>query len=153
MLGIIAVAVLHFTSKSESLPHSVPLELSIRTVNITGPSDPPWVPAPSGRGTYGLYSSCLTTLALCLYTAIYLNINPDHWKVRSFLWRPLWVVFATFGPELILWLAFDQWYTARLLYKQVNKIGTRWSMENQVPNVSSQKCKDLKWNTQHTLLL
>ena len=33
-----------------------------------------WQPEPGNRGTYGLLSSCVITMVLCVWTAVHLNI-------------------------------------------------------------------------------
>lgn len=38
-----------------------------------------WHPEPERRGTFSILSSCVITLALCVWTSIHLNI-PEHKK-------------------------------------------------------------------------
>jgi hypothetical protein len=88
----------------------------------TGPSSPPYVPDPSGRGTVGLVISCVVTLSLCVWTAIHMNIDPlrNRWKRLAHKFG--WVALGIFAPELVLWRALSQWLTARELCKQGNSV-------------------------------
>lgn len=138
MLGIAAIAISYLASKSCSLPYNVPLELSIRAVATDGPSDPPWVPVPSGRGTYELVLSCFTTLGLCVWTVIHLNIDPNSSTTRSVFRRLLWMVGAVFVPEIVVWSAFEQWKNARVLRDEINRLGLRAISGDQAAYVSNE---------------
>ncbi|PVH77225.1 hypothetical protein DL98DRAFT_534972 [Cadophora sp. DSE1049] len=93
------------------------------TPNLTALHDtiaPAWVNEPSERGTWRILYSCTFTLVLCVYTAMHLNI-PAHydsrWKARRRLAK--WVAIAIFGPEVIVYVAFEQWYLARQFLKKL----------------------------------
>jgi len=82
---------------------------------------PPWVSSPRTRGTFEILYSCSFTLALCAYTAIHLNVPPPKENKLSFYLRKAkWVVIALFGPEVVLYAAWDQWYQARVFCRQFN---------------------------------
>ena len=83
-----------------------------------GPSSPPYVPDPSGRGTVGLILSCVVTLSLCVWTAIHMNVDPSRNKWRRFLNKLVWVLLGILAPEFVLWRACSQWLSARELCKQ-----------------------------------
>lgn len=89
-----------------------------------GPTEPSYVAGPSGRGTIELLTTCVITLALCVWTAIHLNV-PSHdergrWK--RFQKKFQWAIFALIAPELVVWRAFAQRQTARKLRDTCNKI-------------------------------
>ena len=75
-----------------------------------------WVTEPNGRGTFGLVTSCLFTLSICVWSAMHLNVPP---KTRSMLWRWMvnlkWTGLGIFGPELLVWIAWRQYSSARVL--------------------------------------
>ncbi|KAF2728140.1 hypothetical protein EJ04DRAFT_504545 [Polyplosphaeria fusca] len=67
-----------------------------------------WRPSPTERGTFNILSSCVLTLALCVWTALHLNI-PEHGKVHQQTWRKCgWLAIGLFAPEFIFVTAFYQ---------------------------------------------
>ena len=69
---------------------------------------PPWVSSPRTRGTFEILYSCSFTLALCVYTAIHLNVPPPKEnvpplkedKLSFYLRKAKWLVIALFRPDL-----------------------------------------------------
>ncbi len=86
---------------------------------------PAWVEEPSDRGTWNMniLNSCSFTLVLCVYSAIHLNI-PGHYNTRWQNWRRQvdWAAIAIFGPEIVVYVAFEQWYLARRFLKELKEI-------------------------------
>ena len=73
-----------------------------------------WVSEPRGRGTWSLLYSCIFTLFLCVYTAIHLNVPPQHESSFVFYMRKTkWVLIALLAPEIVLYSAWLQWRSAR----------------------------------------
>ena len=65
-----------------------------------------WRDEPLTRGTWNILSTCLITLALCLWTALHLNI-PRH---REGVWRSKmrkarWLLLGLLAPEMIAYTA------------------------------------------------
>jgi hypothetical protein len=75
-----------------------------------------WHPEPRGRGTFSVLSACLTTMILCVWTAVHLNI-PDHngGTRQKFLRKPGWLLLALLAPEVVAWNAWQQRQSAREL--------------------------------------
>ena len=63
-----------------------------------------WKPAPTERGTFGILSTCILTLLLCVYTCLHPNI-PAHgvkeWYNRPWSSRAVWVFTGLFAPEFV----------------------------------------------------
>lgn len=87
-----------------------------------------WHPEPTFRGTYGILSSCLITMTLCIWTAVHLNL-PEH-NAKGFIkpqtWRKmLWLVTSLFAPELVRKcnsppsLPTTHWQVAWMTFKQL----------------------------------
>ncbi|KAF9876123.1 hypothetical protein CkaCkLH20_06569 [Colletotrichum karsti] len=58
-----------------------------------------WQPEPKERGSWSILSSCLTTIGLCVWTALHLNI-PEHGRKPAVPWRKiLWAILGLFAPE------------------------------------------------------
>jgi hypothetical protein len=86
-----------------------------------------WHPEPEGRGTYGLLSTCLLTMILCVWTAVHLNL-PEHRRhsvsyLPSFqtLRKLRWLLIGLFAPEVVSWSAFEQYREATTLYNDMKE--------------------------------
>ena len=83
---------------------------------------PGWVSEPDGRGTWKLLYSCLITLFLCVYSAIHLNVGPPG--ETAFKWwihKCKWVGVGIVSPELVLYCAGKQWFSARRLCRKLDE--------------------------------
>jgi hypothetical protein len=90
--------------------------------NMTTPSLPAysWVEEPKQRGTFGIFSFCLTTVTICVWSAVHLDI-PDtrHSSTRRFRIRVAWMLVALIAPEFLLFLAINQSIDAHTLETKV----------------------------------
>ena len=89
-----------------------------------------WEPEPNGRGTYGILSSCIITMVLCVWTAVHLNI-PEHKSANPRQNVPWWkgptqgsrrlgfVLLGLFAPEIVAWIAFEQNTEARIFHRKM----------------------------------
>jgi len=91
--------------------------------NITEPAAR-WTPEPSTRGTFGLISSCVITLSLCVWSCVHLNV-PDHKGERKQIWRKIgWVIVGSLVPEMVVFTAWYQRHEAKkLLYFMMDQCG------------------------------
>jgi hypothetical protein len=70
------------------------------------------------RGTMDVLIVCLTTIILCVYNAIHLNIPAPREKRRTqFLRKIKWILVAILSPEVVLNAAWIQLNEARALRK------------------------------------
>ncbi|KAH9215019.1 hypothetical protein DL95DRAFT_299580, partial [Leptodontidium sp. 2 PMI_412] len=61
---------------------------------------------PATRGTFGVSSTCLITISLCIWTAIHLNIPGQSEKKSVQVWRKVkWLVIGLLAPEIVLFTA------------------------------------------------
>ena len=88
--------------------------------NTTSPGDPSflWKPEPTQRGTFGILSFCLSTLIICVWSALHFDIpitrlTPTH----QFFIHVSWLVVALIAPEVLLCAAIDQRVDAEILMK------------------------------------
>lgn len=86
--------------------------------NHTAPIKPTWVPEPNSRGTWGIISSCLLTLCLCLWTALHLNV-PISKHEQTWL-KASWLLVGLLAPEFVVYNAWAQWTRVRSLTKTMN---------------------------------
>ncbi|RYP75180.1 hypothetical protein DL771_002505 [Monosporascus sp. 5C6A] len=82
---------------------------------------PSWVVEPGGRGTWSLLYSCVFTLALCVYSAIHLNVPPPGDRFHYYRRKTVWVLIAIFAPEVVLFTAWSQWLSATTLCRKLNE--------------------------------
>ncbi|KAI5797792.1 hypothetical protein EDC01DRAFT_39180 [Geopyxis carbonaria] len=84
---------------------------------------PAWVAGPRTRGTFEILSSCIFTLALCVYTAIHLNVPPQGESIyRNYVRITKWVLIALVAPEIVLYAAVLQFRLARKFCTAYNSI-------------------------------
>ncbi len=76
--------------------------------NVTSNPTTAWVPEPTVRGTWGILSSCIITISLCVWTAVHLNI-PEHQRTKRQIWRKLkWLLLGLLAPEMVAYVAWHQ---------------------------------------------
>ena len=96
-----------------------------RTANSTAPAHNWWVHEPQGRGTWDIVYSCFTTLSLCAWTAFHPNVPFKDSDTRFAFTRVGWMLVSIFLPEMVLYCAWDQWWAARCLKHEINRLGQR----------------------------
>ncbi|KAK5746853.1 hypothetical protein LTR17_000483 [Elasticomyces elasticus] len=68
----------------------------------------PWQAEPTVRGTYGILSTCLLTMILCIWTAVHLNLEDGRNAWIQTGRKSGWLIIGLFAPELVAWTAFQQ---------------------------------------------
>lgn len=85
---------LFFYSRSIPMPWSA---LGQEPLNATAQ----WEGEGSGRGTWTIFSTCVVTLILCVWTAVHLNV-PQYGHAESRVWRKIgMMLMALYGPEVV----------------------------------------------------
>ncbi|KAK5745728.1 hypothetical protein LTR17_001229 [Elasticomyces elasticus] len=67
-----------------------------------------WQAEPTVRGTYGILSTCLLTMMLCIWTAVHLNMEDGRNAWIQTGRKSEWLIIGLFAPELVAWTAFQQ---------------------------------------------
>ena len=102
--------------------------LPLISASGTSPSEPSFVPDPSGRGTVGLLWSCILTLWPCVWTAIHLNIPARHstsWQ--RFLTKLPYAAVTLVFPEFMLLLVVLQFQSAWRFASEMNRVIASWN--------------------------
>ena len=87
--------------------------------NRSMPETVGWQSDPNSRGTFTLVSSCLLTLTICIYSAMYPNVPPHgESSLRYWLRSIKWALLGVFGPELVVYIAWKQYFSARTIVKR-----------------------------------
>lgn len=84
----------------------------------------PWTAGPPGRGTLNILWTCISTLALCVWTAVHPNIKPSVGLNSSYFARAGMMLLAIVFPEHILSTAWSQYRSARMTCSIVNNFIT-----------------------------
>jgi hypothetical protein len=111
IFSYLTVVVVFFKLYSAS---AIPLSASLALRNQ--PQVVGFVQDPNGRGTFGLIISCVLTLILCVWSALHLNIPTPHEPFFRAIWRSIcWILAGIYAPELVVFTAWRQWSSAKLL--------------------------------------
>ncbi|MCJ1453369.1 hypothetical protein MMC28_003716 [Mycoblastus sanguinarius] len=113
---------------------SVVTALSIPTFPNASSSSPPpklgWVSQPNQRGSIDIIWSCITTLVICCWVMLHLNVpakTDSFWTL--FLRRARWLMFAVLSPELVMLFACGQWASAKRSVAEMQGLGHNyWTM-------------------------
>lgn len=90
-----------------------------------------YVSDPNGRGTLHILFSCLLTLSLCVWSAVHLDLPRQNESDTQYTLRYLkWSLLGLFGPELLIWVAWRQYISARVLTTSIHEVSTCWHVEN-----------------------
>ncbi|RDW87827.1 hypothetical protein BP5796_03521 [Coleophoma crateriformis] len=81
-----------------------------------------WSEGPQHRGSFDILWTCLSTLALCVWTAVHPNILQAPSFKRSLLSRLGMMVVAVVFPELIISAAWRQLRSAQWLHPRINAL-------------------------------
>ncbi|KDQ06935.1 hypothetical protein BOTBODRAFT_82753, partial [Botryobasidium botryosum FD-172 SS1] len=82
-----------------------------------------WVPQPTFRGTFGIFSLCLSTMVICVWSTIHMDIPTERRSMtQSTIHGVSWMLSALFCPELLLFIAFNQRMSARGILKQASEL-------------------------------
>jgi len=90
-----------------------------------GDAEPSFVSSDGTRSTYDLVETCIVTLLLCSWTSIHLDIpgGKDRGSYRRAIWQKVqWTATGILFPELILWMAFAEFWEARCLCFELAKL-------------------------------
>lgn len=82
-----------------------------------------WVDEPDGRGTFGIITSCVATLTLCVWSAMHLNIAPAKQTYWQRVWYLIkWILLGILIPELVILSAWRQYLSAKRMTKEMKLI-------------------------------
>jgi hypothetical protein len=88
--------------------------------NTTANDTVRWQPEPTTRGTFGVPSSCLITMSLCIWTTVHLNVPEHNGEFRQLLRKGKWLLIRLVAPEMVLFTAWYQHVRARDTVKMVS---------------------------------
>ncbi|PWY94235.1 hypothetical protein BO94DRAFT_532186 [Aspergillus sclerotioniger CBS 115572] len=76
-----------------------------------------YMPEPHQRGTFGLLWSCLSTLILCVWTAMHPNLVPVQRPLAKTYYKLCLMICAIIFPEMIMCMAVAQWLHAKRVHR------------------------------------
>ena len=86
---------------------------------------PPWVLSSEIRGTSSILWSCLVTLVACIYTALHLNVPDKQGRRAQLFAKANWVLSALLAPEVLIYVALNQFLEARRLRRELRLIAAK----------------------------
>ena len=91
-----------------------------------------WVSGPEGRGTLDILWSCTTTIFLCSWTVLCLNIPEPGLNRWGFLkYKLRWQLFTIAFPEVVVGMAAEQWESANQSVREFKRLGyPQWTMRH-----------------------
>ncbi|KAF8811620.1 hypothetical protein BYT27DRAFT_7183765 [Phlegmacium glaucopus] len=104
-----------------------------------------WVSPPPTRGTFNILTTCVLTLILCMWTAMHMNIPPqDESPISRMARKLMWTLIALLAPEIVAYIAWRQWISAKSLAKEINDI-----IDKQDSHGMPQSPQNRRWTIVH----
>ncbi|PSS31930.1 hypothetical protein PHLCEN_2v2311 [Hermanssonia centrifuga] len=94
-------------------------QLSIFNATQSQPAYVTWEPEPTRRGTFNILSTCITTLAFCVWSSVHIDVVDN--KRNAFLQKLLWLFVGLLAPEILLIMAYSQRRLASKLTTEANE--------------------------------
>ena len=87
------------------------------------------VAEPDGRGTYSLFWSCFSTIVVCTWSALHLDVPRKHGTWCLFRRKIGWTLIAVLAPEYIIGRATENCFVACSLLKKITRYGGQgWTL-------------------------
>ncbi|KAF3939537.1 hypothetical protein ABW19_dt0209686 [Dactylella cylindrospora] len=116
---ILSFIFLNLISTASSRPLEINEEL-FQNETLAGTLLVGYAEEPNVRGTASLVLSCVLTLILCVWSALHLNVPPPNDSNLNYCWTcARWIFAGIYAPELVVFTAWRQWSSARVLHKIV----------------------------------
>ncbi|EKM48595.1 uncharacterized protein PHACADRAFT_202622 [Phanerochaete carnosa HHB-10118-sp] len=77
------------------------------TLSASTASTELWRSGPNSRGTWEIISTCLSTLIICAWSAVHVDV-PPHYRKRSLINKVRWLLIGLLAPDWLLFAAFNQ---------------------------------------------
>jgi hypothetical protein len=91
-----------------------------------------WVSSPLSRGTIDIVWQCLSTVVLCNYVMLHLNVPAPSDRYWTRFWRKMrWAIVGFLAPEIPMLFACGQWASAKRSRDAMRALGhENWSIEH-----------------------
>ncbi|KAK5948824.1 hypothetical protein OHC33_010075 [Knufia fluminis] len=93
-----------------------------------------WQGGSNQRGTADIIWSCFSTIFLCLWSMLHLNLpapTDEYWTI--FRRKARWLLLGVLAPEVPMLMACGQWSSAKRSVKEMQELGLtteQWSMSH-----------------------
>ncbi|TCD71380.1 hypothetical protein EIP91_010086 [Steccherinum ochraceum] len=81
-----------------------------------------WQGEPQFRGTFSIITSCISTLVICTWATIHVNIRAQYSRSGSIATKVGWMFIGILAPEYLLLIAFLDYFAARKLVREWNEV-------------------------------
>lgn len=83
-----------------------------------------WRSSPRERGTIDIIWSCISTVFLCLWSMLHLNVPGPHDTFSTIFWRKSrWLLLGILAPEVPMMFACGQWSSAKRSVQKMRELG------------------------------
>lgn len=93
-----------------------------------------WQSGPNERGTADIIWSCFSTIFLCLWSMLHLNLPAPTDGYWTIFWRKArWLALGILAPEVPMLFACGQWSSAKRSVAEMERLGCtleRWSLSH-----------------------
>lgn len=95
-----------------------------------------WKASPTTRGTFDILTICLTTLLLCIWTAVHLNVAPPEstWSLR--LRKIGWLFLTLIAPEMVAYTAWCVYCSSSPMLSHLRKMHTLLEVQSMIVKIS-----------------
>ena len=103
---------------------------------------------------------CLTTVFLCTYTTLFLNIKPKQRLLEQILHKSKWAAFTVFCPEVVMAMAGEQWRSTVQSVEDFTQLKRRLEEARSDPEKGTEvrddallsRLQTTPWTAQHAFL-
>jgi len=98
--------------------------------NATGESaHQGWTSSPDQRGTIDILWTCISTLFICVWTSLHLNVPAKDGSVLVWLQKLKWAIIAAAAPEIVTLYACQQFLLAYIQSINMRRLGyDKWTI-------------------------
>lgn len=112
-----------------------------------------YISDPDGRGTLSLVLSCLLTLILCVWSAVHPNVPAQERRgslKATILFTTKWILAGIYAPELVVFVAWRQWCSARMLQRHIDQLPDALSKTDANRGTAKVGSHKPKWTMVHS---
>lgn len=115
--------------------NSLTMTTSLVNVTIlTNTTRTGWVNEPNIRGSWSILLPCISTLLVCSWSVMHLNIPAkSSTNTDKFVPYLYWCFIGIFGPELAIWAAWRQLMSASALKREIEEAKVVTSLQVCLP--------------------
>ena len=80
-----------------------------------------WKSDPDYRGTFSILTTCLSTLFICVWSAVHDDVPKGKRRIDVLLRRIGWLVLGLIAPEVLLYISYHQYTVAKKILRDAEQ--------------------------------